>query len=349
MAPAHHFKNLENKYFFKIKNFFRTVSFALVTVFRVIIQWGRQKFTVMLIPHTEKKVFNFKISVFTLIFTGILVALLLAGFFILSTHFTGTNKRYTDASLNLQSTEEVFESLTGEIANLRKAVKPFRESLEKALSVLDTDNTRNFFTSGTGGDLSSLITVEEYESRGLPEIDYLRRLSVDLQNAIKPIEEFHNLLESHVYVLANIPTLWPLINMKGRITQLFGPAIHPFTGDYYMHKGVDIAWGYNVPIVSTADGQVVKVDRDDLGLGIHVEIKHKYSFSTRYGHFNKVIVGDGQIVEGGEIIGYMGNTGLSDGPHLHYEVKLGGEVVDPIQFLNIRSPLGQNNRNVGWD
>ena len=339
MSPAHQYRNLENTVAERIARSGRAIGGGVLSFFKRFVQVGRQKFTVMLIPHTEKKVFNFQVSVFALVFVCILMAVLLTGFFALSTHFTGTNDRYTETSRSLQNREEALEAIVQEIGRLRRAARGFTEALDGVLGTIDPTEVQSILPTGTGGDLSDVITVEEYEERSLREISELRRLSALLEGHVPSLQEIQNLLESQVDLLVNIPTLWPLKGVRGRISQPFGPAIHVFTGEPYMHKGVDIAWGYNVPVVATADGKVVLVDRDDLGLGNYLEIEHKYSFSTRYGHFNKIVVKKGQIVKGGEVIGYMGSTGLSNGPHLHYEVKIGGEVVDPLQFLNIGRPL----------
>ena len=303
----------------------------------------------MFIPHSEKKVFHVKISIFTLSFIVALAAILMVGFFFLSTHFTSTSKRYAVAAEELQNSELLLEDIIDEISNLKISAKEFRNGLETLLSKLEPAEAKNFLASGTGGDLAPFIAQEDVEEFGLREISDLRQVNADLHNAVEPLWMIIKVLESQMELLVNIPTLWPLEGVRGRITQQFGPAVHPFSGGYYMHKGIDIAWGYNVPIVATADGKVVKVDRDDMGLGLHAEIQHKYSFSTRYGHFHKIIVQAGQMVERGEVIGYMGNTGLSNGPHLHYEVKIGGEVVDPLHFLNIRSPIIRKDTNQKWN
>ncbi len=339
MASARDYKQLENRAAQRIGRRVASVAAAFAMFFGLLFRKWRQKFTVMLIPHTEKKIFSFQISVFTMLFVLVLGTVLVVGFFMLSTHFTGTNSRYTEASLSLRNREQAIEALIEEVDQLRQTARQFEAALEGVLDVMDPADVKNLLPTGTGGDLSQVIKVEDFEERGLKEISDLRRLAVYLEGAVLPLEEIESVLESQMDLLVNIPTLWPLKGVRGRITQPFGPAVHPFNGEPYMHKGIDIAWGYHIPIVATADGQVVKVDNDELGLGIYVEVQHKYSFSTRYGHFQKIVVKRGQMVEGGEVIGYMGSTGLSNGPHLHYEVKIGGEIVDPLQFLNIGGRL----------
>jgi murein DD-endopeptidase MepM/ murein hydrolase activator NlpD len=87
--------------------------------------------------------------------------------------------------------------------------------------------------------------------------------------------------------------------------------------------------------MAAADGKVVSVAYDT-SMGNNIIIEHKHGFLTRYAHLSAFKVQKGAIVKQGQIIGYIGNTGLSTGPHLHYEVHLGTETIDPLQFLNIR-------------
>ena len=96
-----------------------------------------------------------------------------------------------------------------------------------------------------------------------------------------------------------------------------------------------MAFGYGVPILATANGKVVKKDFDTNGFGYYIDVQHGYGFKTRYAHLQRQLVEVGQQVTQGEIIGTMGNSGLSTGPHLHYEVMIGTQLVDPIKFLNM--------------
>jgi murein DD-endopeptidase MepM/ murein hydrolase activator NlpD len=116
----------------------------------------------------------------------------------------------------------------------------------------------------------------------------------------------------------------------------YGQNQNPFTGQWYIHKGIDIStFRTGDPIVATADGKVVFVGYDG-GFGNNVIIQHSHGFYTRYAHMQSFRVYKGQKVQQGEVIGYVGNTGLTTGPHCHYEVHLGTSVIDPLKFLNIR-------------
>ena len=133
----------------------------------------------------------------------------------------------------------------------------------------------------------------------------------------------------------SIPGIWPIQGGIGRITLNFGQNSNPFTGQTFFHNGIDISTGrIGDPIVSTADGQVLFAGFD-YDAGNNVIIRHKYGYSTRYAHMLSFRVQAGQYVRQGEVIGYIGNTGLATGPHLHYEVQFGSDVIDPSKYLNL--------------
>ena len=202
-------------------------------------------------------------------------------------------------------------------------------------------------TTGSG-DLSSFFDMREtYEGR-LREADDARSLASYLSSAVEPLKEMGALLDSQSSLLTEVPNVWPIKGGIGHISMFFGETPDPFTGQIYVHKGIDLStYRQGDPIVATADGQVVTVDFDENGFGNYVIIRHKHGFYTRYGHMQSFKVRTGQRVQQGEVIGYIGNTGRSTGPHVHYEVHIGSDVVDPYKFLNIRSVAGRVNLNGG--
>lgn len=129
--------------------------------------------------------------------------------------------------------------------------------------------------------------------------------------------------------LDHTPSVWPV---KGWLARGYGMQDDPFTGYRRLHRGLDISNAIGTPIISPASGRVktVLIDRE---LGKLVEIDHGYGFVTRYGHLSSVDVQRGQLVERGEVIGKMGSTGRSTGPHLHYEVWQNGKVLNPKDYI----------------
>ena len=143
----------------------------------------------------------------------------------------------------------------------------------------------------------------------------------------------------------SIPSTKPISAFT--FTSAFGVRSDPFRGSAAMHAGVDLASPTGTPIYATADGVVDRAEWFG-GYGNMVEIDHGKSIATRYGHMSKIVAHSGQRVRRGELIGYVGSTGRSTGPHLHYEVRIDGRAVNPIPFLQSANYLvAVNDQQVG--
>ena len=127
------------------------------------------------------------------------------------------------------------------------------------------------------------------------------------------------------------PNLWPV---QGQVTGSFGERIDPFNGEGAFHSGVDIGSSYGAPIIAPADGTVTFTDTLG-GYGKAIMIDHGNGISTRYGHLSGFAVTAGQKVHRGDVIGYVGESGRSTGPHLHYEVRINDTPVNPYKYLRI--------------
>ncbi|HRR40698.1 MAG TPA: M23 family metallopeptidase, partial [Syntrophales bacterium] len=127
-----------------------------------------------------------------------------------------------------------------------------------------------------------------------------------------------------------VPSIWPV---RGWVSSEFGIRQSPFTGRREFHKGIDIAADPGREIVAPADGIVVLNGRDP-NMGLVVQLNHSQGFSTIYGHLLRSVVRKGQILRRGDVIGFIGNSGRSTGPHLHYTMLLNGVPVNPRKYLN---------------
>lgn len=136
-------------------------------------------------------------------------------------------------------------------------------------------------------------------------------------------------LESKRNLLAATPSLRPVV---GWISSNFGYRVSPFTGRREFHRGLDIATRKGTPIIAPADGVVTVAGKKWL-IGNMVSLDHGYGMLTRYGHLFKILKKKGDRVKRGEVIGMVGNTGRSTGPHLHYEVRLNGVPVNPVKYI----------------
>jgi murein DD-endopeptidase MepM/ murein hydrolase activator NlpD len=134
-------------------------------------------------------------------------------------------------------------------------------------------------------------------------------------------------------LLAAIPAIQPVRNENlKRMASGFGYRTDPFTKARKMHEGMDFTAKTGTPIYATGDGVVSQADNKASGFGNHIVIRHGYGYESLYAHLSKYNCKVGQKVKRGDIIGYVGSTGRSEGPHLHYEVHKEGRVVNPLNF-----------------
>ncbi len=133
-------------------------------------------------------------------------------------------------------------------------------------------------------------------------------------------------------MLTQIPSGSPV--KKGRVSSRYGKRVHPVTKKSAFHRGQDFAVNTGTPIYAPADGVVEVVRKSDKGSGNFLRLLHVYGFSSSYSHLQKFAVRSGDFVQQGDLIGYSGNSGLSSGPHLHYEIRFVGRALDPKPFIN---------------
>lgn len=182
---------------------------------------------------------------------------------------------------------------------------------------------------------------------GLPHEEKVKSLNKTLDQLTrkiaiqsKSLDEVEDFAKNKVKMMASIPGIQPITNSDlSRLSSGFGMRIHPIYKVKKMHTGIDFAAPIGTEIYATGDGVIEKVKYRRRGYGKHVVINHGYGYKTLYAHLNKYIVRRGQKVKRGQVIGYLGNTGSSTGPHLHYEVIKDNRKINPISyFMNDLSP-----------
>ena len=175
------------------------------------------------------------------------------------------------------------------------------------------------------------IIHEEFILKLHAGVDKLRR-KVYIES--KSQDDLVQLAEKKEKLYAAIPAIQPISNKELiALASGFGLRIHPVYKVKKMHTGIDFAASIGTPIYATADGVVDKVDVSFSGYGKMVEIDHGFGYRTRYAHMHGFTVRNGQRIKRGELIGYVGNTGLSTAPHLHYEVFIKGIQKDPVLYF----------------
>ena len=162
----------------------------------------------------------------------------------------------------------------------------------------------------------------------------LDQISKQLYIQSKSFDEIIELAKHKSEMLAAIPAIQPVSNKNlSRMASGFGPRIDPIYKTKKFHAGMDFSAKTGTPIYATGNGKVIRVRKSRKGYGNHVKIDHGYGYITLYAHMQKYIVKKGQKVKRGEVIGYVGNTGKSVAPHLHYEVHKNGKKVNPVNFF----------------
>ncbi len=161
----------------------------------------------------------------------------------------------------------------------------------------------------------------------------LDMISKQLYIQSKSFDEVVVLVKGKAKLLASIPAIQPISNEDLRHQPSgFGWRTHPIYKTAEFHPGMDFAAAQGTEIYSTGDGTIERADALAQGYGNHIVINHGYGYKTLYGHMSKMAVRAGQLVKRGQLIGYVGSTGLSTAPHVHYEVMKAGEKMNPINY-----------------
>lgn len=164
----------------------------------------------------------------------------------------------------------------------------------------------------------------------------LDKLKKQMYIQTKSYDELFELAKNKEQYFASVPAIQPVSNEElKRISSGYGPRMDPILKVRKMHYGLDFSAPKGTPIYATGDGKVKRTRKNLLGgYGNQVEIDHGYGYITKYAHMQSFIVKKGQKVKRGELIGYVGNTGKSTAPHLHYEVRKDGKKINPVHFFH---------------
>lgn len=263
--------------------------------------------TIMLIPHSNRQSARLKIPA-----VGILLSVIMWGIgtvYVFSVAINAFEYKKMKEKLSYYSAE--FLELKTTISSLRRAESEF---------------TRLFSFNSKDIILENIDTSD----RGSIDIENLKN---QIRLTMENVGEIRDYLSQQRDIYVSTPKGWPV---AGRITSNYGYREHPKSGKRDFHGGIDIASGPGDPIVATADG-IVSFAGWSGGNGNLVVIEHGFKFSTFYAHNKAVNVKVGQQVKRGDIISYLGSTGNSTGPHVHYEVWQAGKSLNPYKFLKGRS------------
>ncbi len=240
--------------------------------------------------------------------------------------------------------------LNREIENLRLRYSILNRKIDQLEEVIasieDRDNNlyRVYFNTssiseetrkGNSKNVNRYKELEGFNNSDLV-LNTTRRVDV-LSNQLAvqstSLDEIFKLAKAKEKLLSAIPAIQPVRNENLRhMASGFGYRSDPFTKVRKFHTGMDFTAKTGTPIYATGDGVVIKADNSLSGYGNHIEIRHGYGYKTLYAHLSKYKARSGQRVKRGDIIGYVGSTGRSEAPHLHYEVHKNGTKVNPLNF-----------------
>jgi murein DD-endopeptidase MepM/ murein hydrolase activator NlpD len=214
------------------------------------------------------------------------------------------------------------EDFSKSVDTLRSQLKSVEEKTRKLAIIAGVSAIDEGATGGVGGLRDSSAPGSVYRD----EVDTMRFRSRRLASELSLLEDK---LTERSQMLSSTPSIAPV---HGVLTDGFGGRSDPFTGEKGLHTAVDISSAPGQPVRSPADGIVVKAEWAN-GYGNVIYISHGFGYSTRYGHLQSFAVKPGQKVKRGDMIGTVGTTGRSTGPHLHYEVQVDGKPVNPLDYV----------------
>lgn len=280
----------------------------------------------------NKDVTRFKIP---RIIIPIFVLLFMITPIILFVHFFQTSKQLAieNAKLtqNLDDQTERANDLFVEVIDLKKKENEVRAHLD---TLYELESQVKETMKGLPVDIepSGGIDIEVTEEEALLMQASSSNLNLQTAELINRYRNTINVMEKTSYELQFIPTEWPI--KPNKITSKFGLRTDPFRRISSFHTGIDIRGNFGEPIFAAADGEVILAEYSG-GHGNYIIINHSDKYETRYAHLAKIDVLVGEKVKKGQIIGSVGSTGRSTGPHLHYEIIENGKPIDPYTYLSI--------------
>ncbi len=281
--------------------------------------------TIIFVPHARAKFRKFRVShrLFFSFASLLGFSLCLSVFF--SVHYFTSLSRGQELNQlkkenrELQSANEDFSK---SVETLRTQLQKVEERTRKLAIVAGINQIDDSAAGGVGGLRAEDYMASPYQD----EVDKMTFRSRRLQSDLSLLEDR---LVQRDQMLSSTPSIAPI---RGILTDGFGGRSDPFTGEPGTHNGVDISTAIGRAVHAPADGIVVKADWAN-GYGNVVYLSHGYGYSTRYGHLSKFNVRPGQKIKRGDVIGYVGSTGRSTGPHLHYEVRRNGKPINPLEHI----------------
>jgi murein DD-endopeptidase MepM/ murein hydrolase activator NlpD len=243
----------------------------------------------------------------------------------------------------------VMERQAGQLAEMVASVDQLAVTLEEVGDRLLTARSHSSVGGHSGDDpvLEPVAATEAYEDGLRNEVEHALGQLVWMERQAEAVGESAELLASLLEARTNVPvmrggvpSIWPV---SGRVTSEFGPRVSPRRGGSRHHPGMDIGAPNGSRVEAAAAGRVTFAG-GSRGYGRMVVVDHGGDLKTVYAHLATIFAHEGQAVRQGDLLGTVGMTGNTTGPHLHYEVRFRGAAVDPMCYVGGRAPLGRRTR-----
>jgi murein DD-endopeptidase MepM/ murein hydrolase activator NlpD len=289
-------------------------------------------------PHARIRTLNISKSAIRSVFLSLAGVLILSVYLIYQYNdIKGQERELLSMSEELMQQKVQVQNFALNLIDYKRQMFLIRDldtKLRQVLSLEPRDKAKQLL--GIGGPdelgLENLATIgEKKHGEALKEmhqeLTQLQGVASKQETSLQTLIEY---FEDKRSIYASTPADWPV---RGWVTSPFGSRISPITGKMQFHEGMDIAAQIGTPVFATADGVVIKAGFE-ASYGDMVELSHGYGLKTIFGHNSRLNVKPGQHVKRGDIIAYVGDTGSSTGPHLHYEVRLNSLPVNPDRYLH---------------
>jgi murein DD-endopeptidase MepM/ murein hydrolase activator NlpD len=281
--------------------------------------------TIIFVPHARAKFRKLKVShrlLFSLV-SIVTSSLCLSTFFSIQ-YFTSLSQTHELSKLRYENKElqTANEQFSKSVESLRGQLRTVEDRTRKLAIYAGISSLDDGAQGGVGGLRPADLGNNPYRD----DVDKMAFRSHRIESDLSVLEQK---LVAQSQLLASTPSIAPV---RGILTDGFGGRSDPFTGERGTHNAVDISSAAGQAVRAPADGIVVKAEWAN-GYGNVIYLSHGYGYSTRYGHLSAYAVKPGQHVKRGDIIAYVGSTGRSTGPHLHYEVRLNNNPVNPLEYI----------------
>lgn len=287
-------------------------------------------YTFIVVPNASSRLHKVRIPVQAMV---VLAAIGVLSFFIavgLGFNYTRMSFKVSDYnSLVSENSELKVEKKNLEVSTTKLNTKITRlEGIsEKLANLIETDDyAKKSGKNGVGGSKTNFRTADIVADTPKTDIESLKDRTAELESNLTMLQQK---AEKRALLRRYTPTIWPI---KGRVGSHYGGRLDPFTGDREVHLGLDISGMYGTPVHAPADGVVIFAARKS-DYGNLVIIDHGGGMTTRLGHLSAFRVRVGAQVTKGQIVGNVGSTGRTTGPHLHYEVRMNDRPQNPRSFL----------------